>query len=267
VRRLDLLLGGVVLGLAAFVGMQVVHAPRRAQPAEALAAEPGPARGAGEGHERVEMVVTGRARRRSPEELAEARRRLEVGGPGTWIDDVLRDHDSTLMHWRPRDTEPLRVWIQPAPHVPNRRPSFDAVVRDAFEAWAGAGAPVRVSFVRDSAAAEVPVMWVDRFTEDDRVGMTDISGRDGEIVSGAITFATHVRTGHELDETWMRAIALHEVGHLLGLPHAVSDTSSIMLARATASRHELSLQDGATMRLLYLLPVGSLRSPGAPSPR
>ena len=51
----------------------------------------------------------------------------------------------------------------------------------------------------------------------------------------------------------MRAIALHEVGHLLGLDHAES-SDDIMSARVRV--RELSETDRATVRLLYAVPAG-----------
>ena len=54
----------------------------------------------------------------------------------------------------------------------------------------------------------------------------------------------------------MRAIALHEVGHLLGLDHAES-SDDIMSARVRV--RELSESDRATVRLLYTVPAGSVK--------
>ena len=54
----------------------------------------------------------------------------------------------------------------------------------------------------------------------------------------------------------MRAIALHEVGHLLGLDHTMSE-ENIMSPRVRV--RELSEADRATVLLLYRLPAGSLR--------
>jgi predicted Zn-dependent protease len=54
----------------------------------------------------------------------------------------------------------------------------------------------------------------------------------------------------------MCAMALHEIGHLLGLDHT-ADSSSIMAPRVRV--RELSDADRATVRLLYALPAGPLR--------
>ena len=71
----------------------------------------------------------------------------------------------------------------------------------------------------DSADAEVHVTWIDRFKE-------PISGRtrwsrddDWWITDANIILAVHHNQGEVLDEDSMRAMALHEIGHLLGLDH------------------------------------------------
>lgn len=275
-KRPEVFLGVLVLALAAFVAREAMRAPRRVVAETASGTGAGARRDASAPsapaprarfgsradapHERVDMRFTASAAP-SPSELEDTRRRLRLGSPGTWMDDVLRERDSLLLRWRPRDTEPLRVWLAPATRTRDGRREFDAAVREAFTAWSAAGAPVRVTWVPDSASADVPITWIEGFA-DDRVGATRVRGTDGELTAGAIVLATHTRTGRALETAWIRAIALHEVGHLLGLPHAASDTASIM--RPEAALRGLSRGDRGTVRLLYLLPFGSVRSPAKP---
>jgi predicted Zn-dependent protease len=75
-------------------------------------------------------------------------------------------------------------------------------------------------------------------------------------VNGTITIALHHNGGEVLDGSAIKAIALHEVGHLLGLDHTM-DTTNIMTPKVRV--RALSEADRATLRLLYSLPPGSLK--------
>ena len=129
-------------------------------------------------------------------------------------------------------------------------------VQQAFEEWGALDLPVRFRFVADSAKAEVHVSWIDHFTQ-------PISGRtrwtrndDWLITDANIILAVHHSQGDPLDEESMRAMALHEVGHLLGLDHT-RDATSIMAPMVRA--RQLTDADRATVRLVYALPAGPLR--------
>jgi hypothetical protein len=99
--------------------------------------------------------------------------------------------------------------------------------------------------------------WLDRF--DTQITGRTLWSRDRNwwIVNGSIMLALHHTGGEALDEKAIHAIALHEVGHLLGLDHS-ADSMNIMTARVRV--RELSDADRATMKLLYSLPPGSLKN-------
>jgi hypothetical protein len=160
------------------------------------------------------------------------------------------------VRWPERLTDPLRVWVQPSSLVRDFDSAFPRQARAAFSDWAGTGIPVEFVFVRDSAHADVHVMWVERFVEP--VSGKTLWARDGRwwMVDANILLATHHSGGDKLDASAIRALALHEVGHLLGLDHT-ADASNIMTPRVRV--RELSDADRATARLLYSLPPGPVR--------
>ena len=190
------------------------------------------------------------------DDRAALRRKLRDGSPGTYISEILTQRDSSLARWADRNGEPLTIWIQPTTKVVDFTPAYVKQVRAAFEEWDALMLPIRFAFVTDSADAEIHVDWVDRFK-------TPISGRtrwtrdeDWVITDAGITLAMHHHQGDLLDLDSMRAMALHEVGHLLGLDHT-RDTMSVMAPRVRV--RGLSDADRATVRLVYALPAGPIR--------
>lgn len=193
---------------------------------------------------------------RDPDQI---RRRLAENEIGTYITDILRSRDSNIARWPDRTSRPLRVWIQSADSLHDWSATYPGQVRDAFTTWVSAGAPVPFTFVIDSSAADVHVTWVDHFEE--QISGKTMWARDDNwwIVDANIAIALHHNHGEPLDASAVRAIALHEVGHLLGLDHC-ADTANIMTPRVRV--RELSTADKATMRLIYSLPPGSVRVNG-----
>jgi predicted Zn-dependent protease len=118
--------------------------------------------------------------------------------------------------------------------------------------------PVTFRFVRDSARADVVVRWIHEFPMQ-RAGQADIrwSG-DGWLQSGTLTLATANHGGTWFSPEAVYTVALHEIGHLLGLGHS-DDPRDVMYP--TTDVHDITPRDRRTARLLYAVPPGSLRLP------
>ena len=189
--------------------------------------------------------------------VTEIRGRIAAASNGTYINEIIAERDSGLARWPERIENPLRIWVQTATTVPGWDPAYPDRVREAFDTWALTGVPIKFTYVRDSADADVIVVWVDRF--DAAITGRTLWSRDRNwwITSGNITLALHHTGGEVLDQQAIHAIALHEVGHLLGLDHC-ADTANIMTPKVRV--RQLSDADRATMKLLYSLPPGSLRN-------
>ena len=131
-------------------------------------------------------------------------------------------------------------------------------MRDAFDPWVSTGIPVAFDFTDDSTRAEILVTWIARY-ESRTTGRTRwVRDQHGWITGAGIELALAQPDGRVLDDAAVRAIARHEIGHLLGLDHT-ADEMNIMSARIRVS--ELSEADRATVRLVYKLPPGRLRTP------
>jgi hypothetical protein len=191
------------------------------------------------------------------DDRADVVRRVRDAEAGTYIGDILRERDSSLARWPDRHGVPLTVWIQPKSSVQDFSNGYVEQVRSAFQEWGGTRLPIRFTFVNDSADAEVHVNWIDHFNE-------PISGRtrwarddDWVITDANIILAVHHNKGEQLDEDAMRAMAMHEIGHLLGLDHT-TDSLSIMAPKVRV--RQLSDADRATVQLIYALPAGPINA-------
>ena len=260
----EITLSGCVLALAAFVGLQArelrgLPAPRRnsatlgASGSIDLAAAP-----ADPGSPFERPAVSRREIIGSEPALppADLRRRLQQGSYGTYIDELLLSRDSSLARWPVRVTNPIRVWVAEPVQLAGWDENFPVSVRDGFDGWVEAGIPMRFTFIRDSASADVHVRFLPKFP-------TGISGKtmwtrtnDWWLVSADIVLSLTHPGGGSVSPLQMRAIALHEVGHLLGLDHT-ADMANIMSPRVRV--RALSDADRATIRLLYSVPAGSTK--------
>lgn len=255
-KRLDLL-GMVTLAIGAgFVGQRIAAAHRPL--VRAFAGQLGAPMVTADGGTVAPRLAEGGGDLTDPahRDVTDVRLRLRRGARGTYIDELLLARDSALARWPDRRLAPLRVWIRPWFRNENWDPEFVPIVREAFEQWMATGIPLRFEFVRDSARADVHVSWTDRFTEP--ISGRTLWARDESwwIVDASVLLALHHRGGDPLDRSSVRAIALHEIGHLIGLDHT-ADTANIMTPRVRV--RELSAADRATAQLLYVLPPGTIR--------
>lgn len=166
---------------------------------------------------------------------------------GTYIGRVLADRDSTIERWPDRVDRPLRIWIDSAADLAGPQSAFPQTVREAFAQWVATGIPIRFAFVPREREADIRVRWTDHL--DHKTGSTTWrTDRLGWLTGSEITLATHISDGRPLDARGMRAIALHEVGHALGLSHSI-DAHDIMAPLVRVDG--LSDTDRGTIRLVY----------------
>ncbi|MEK7239350.1 MAG: matrixin family metalloprotease [Gemmatimonadota bacterium] len=259
-NRVTIVLALLVLAMAGFIVTQARRVPPRPAPVVASTPDTTPADTvAPPGALDAGLVVVTQSSLPAPvRDLAEIQRRLTGGESGTYIREILLQRDDNIARWPDRQLVPLRVWIQPTSALADFHAVYPARAREAFERWTHAGVPVFFTFVLDSARADIPVTWVDRF-EMPITGRTRWT-RDQHwwIVGSSIEVALHHQSGAALDAEAVHAITLHEVGHVLGLDHTM-DERSIMAARVRVS--QLSDVDERTAQLVYSLPPGSVVKP------
>ncbi len=179
-----------------------------------------------------------------------------IAGQDTYLLATLAESDSMLRRWVERERDPLLVYFEPAV-VAGYTAAIGRAVREAFMRWRRVGGiQVRFEFVRTRENADVTVRWVEAF-DMQRAGQADLVWRsDGHLQSGTLTLATHSHLGRPLTVDAIETVALHEIGHLLGLGHS-DQQRDVMYP--TTSVHDLTSRDRRTAMLLYSLPPGSLK--------
>ena len=175
----------------------------------------------------------------------------------TYVEYMLASRDpAVLVRWPVEQQQTVPVYVQRNPDVVGYRPSYARMLREAFEQWDHALPAIRFAYVGSPSSARVRVRWV-RAMHQQRAGQTNVTWDEKDLwIRGArVTLAVRTAGGNQLTETQMLILALHEVGHVLGLGHsAVSDDVMFPESRSAS----LSERDIATVRLVYRLPTGRL---------
>ncbi len=184
-------------------------------------------------------------------------RRLNEEGQNTYLPAMLAQVDSAIRRWPDeRFGRPIHVAIarHDAPGFTNQ---FAGAIPYAIAQWNGIQLPIRLDFTGgDTTGADVTIGWV-AVLDSGRTGKADVTWDQRQYIRRvAIALATHTPDGRELTTAEMTALAIHELGHAIGLAHSADPRDALY---PMTRSEELSARDRATARLLYALPTGSLR--------
>ncbi len=182
--------------------------------------------------------------------------------------------DQPIAHWRDPVNNPIKVYITQSSELPDWKAEDVDAVKAAYAEWAKAvGLQVRFAFVDSPDVADVTVSWVPQVmhvaeSSEVRDGVCQTLTTSDQIVRVGIVLALHRLDGQPGSYNHLHNVALHEIGHSLGIFHGHSTNPSDIMYPSDefemGKRRSLSARDIATVQKLYSLPAQVTNPPGIP---
>lgn len=182
-------------------------------------------------------------------------------GPGAapdakdYLVDAARDG---LRRW-PLKPMPLRVFVAPGNAILGYRLGLADIVKEAFADWSAVlGSRVRFAFVDDPKQAQIRVDWTDdptRLLTRAEGGHATAFGIGHDLTDARIVILLSRPGQPRFADDRIREVALHEVGHALGLQGHSRNPGDIQFHSCVrhkgSERPELSARDKQTVIALY----------------
>jgi hypothetical protein len=136
---------------------------------------------------------------------------------------------------------------------PEGRPNYWSEARRALLQWERIpGFPLNFQIVPDADVADIEFGWISRFPTEQAGSTRRQLDESGYIQRVTVTLADEHSDGMQMSDEFMRLVAIHEVGHIVGLPHSENPADVMHPGNRNL---ELSLRDIRSARILYDLPL------------
>ena len=163
-----------------------------------------------------------------------------------------------IMRWNDQ-AKYLLVYISDGSYLPGWNPNNPNLVKAAFQEWEQAMAPrFHFIYMPDERGADVKVIWVTRLTPEasgEAAGVNELQTWGKFIAKNDIKLALISPEGRAYTPSATQSIALHEIGHMLGLRAHSTQRSDVMYPSMTPESWEtpqhLSTRDINTLHRVY----------------
>ncbi len=185
----------------------------------------------------------------------------QVPGSGKgYIDEIAR---KGLTRW---NKQPICFYIESNSTVPGFKPEFTQSVLDAFKIWQTA-ARGKLAFRQVARAQDAQIVC--SWTNDKKVLMNPNEGGNTQVVPTAngllsanmILLTMPPPGASEMDLAYLTRVALHEIGHAIGITGHSSERGDVMYSTVySGDKATLSANDIATIIYLYSLSQSTIAS-------
>lgn len=178
--------------------------------------------------------------------------------------------ESGITRWE-FDRLPLKVYIAPSEGVSGYQDIFARELDESFQAWTRASeGKIRFDFTQDKTSADITVTWtsnVHDLDSPDEGGEARVRYGSRGITHSDIFLLTYdAEKGRAKSRNQIRGVALHEIGHSLGLIGHSPNAEDVMYFSETGAidKPGLSFRDIKTLNLLYQTKTAFLPAKGSP---